>query len=254
MKFITRPLALPFAFPFVEGVRCVFGTRLGGFSADPYDKANISLDVGDDPERVLANRRDLQQTLDFTDWVELKQVHGVDMLFDPPGGEMEEAGHIEADGLATAEPGQALVIKTADCQPVMLAHKDGRHVAALHVGWRGNAQNFPAVGVESFCTHYGLDPADLVAVRGPSLGPDAAFFDDFESAFSDEARPFYSPETQTVDLWRMTRAQLREAGVRPENIHGLDLCTHSLPEMFFSYRREKTCGRMGSFIWISRGD
>jgi copper oxidase (laccase) domain-containing protein len=43
----------------------------------------------------------------------------------------------EADGMLTDRPGLLLAIATADCVPVLLARRDGREVAALHVGWRG---------------------------------------------------------------------------------------------------------------------
>jgi hypothetical protein len=53
-----------------------------------------------------------------------------------------------------------------------------------------------------------------------------------------------------MDLWRLTRDQLLQAGVRSENIFGLDLCTYEQKETFFSYRRDRQCGRQAGLIWI----
>ncbi|WP_461211534.1 polyphenol oxidase family protein [Desulfocurvus sp. DL9XJH121] len=239
---------IPFVFPGLDSVGCAFGLR--GSGPGPFGGANISLEVGDDAERVYANRQALQEALGFDHWQETRQVHGPQMIFDPEPGNIREPGFLDADGLATDQPGQALVIKTADCQPLLLAHKDGGHVAALHVGWRGNAMNFPATGVRDFCEEYGLSASDVLAVRGPSLGPGKSEFTNFDKEFGPDFERWRSQDGGHVDLWRMTRDQLVSAGLRPENIHSLDLCTMSLPELFFSYRREKDCGRQGSLIWI----
>lgn len=241
---------IPFAFPGAPRVRCAFTTRSRGASNGPYGRGNLSFDVGDDAQAVMANRLALRERLGFRQWRECKQVHGPEVVFDPAPGELLETEEREGDGLATSRPGLALCIKTADCQPVLLAHKGGKHVAALHVGWRGNVLGLPATGVARFCAAYGLDPGDVYAVRGPSLGPSAAEFTNFEAEFGERFDSWYDPETKTVNLWRLTHCQLLQAGLKHEHIFGLDLCTWGLADEFFSYRREKVTGRMASVIWI----
>jgi YfiH family protein len=170
-------------------------------------------------------------------------------LIDPEATPFDEPSTLEADGAATATPRRALVIKTADCQPILLAHKDGKHVAALHVGWRGNVLEFPCSGVEAFCRAYDLRPEDVLAVRGPSLGPGAAEFVNFEKEWPERFRPWFDEATRTMHLWELTRAALESVGLRRDNIFGLDLCTQSLPELFFSFRRRDDVRQM-SLIWI----
>lgn len=156
-----------------------------------------------------------------------------------------------ADGLATARVGDALVIKTADCQSILLAHESGKYIAALHAGWRGNRMNFPASAVRSFCAHYGVHPQELFAVRGPSLGPNAAEFIHFTTEWGDAWKRWYNNETKCMNLWALTRYQLENAGLLPERIYSLDLCTHTLTDQFFSYRRG-AAGRQASLIWIEK--
>ena len=241
---MDKPLTyIAFAFPGLPNVRCAFVSGLGGF--------NISFSVDQNPRAVLANRLALRRELGFEAWYSLHQVHGTQMVFEPEGDTLQVPSSLAGDALATTRPGLALAIKTADCQPILLAHAGGRHVAALHVGWRGNAAGFPQSGVRDFCARYGLSPGDVMAVRGPSLSPAASLFTDFESAFSPQFREFYDASTQRMDLWSLTRAQLAAAGLKPGNIFGLDLCTYSLPQ-FFSYRREKNTGRQASLIWLEK--
>jgi hypothetical protein len=208
--------------------------------------------VGDEPSRVAANRRSLIGSLGCETWCEVKQVHGTTMVFEPEPLPLDQPGAVEADGLATARVDHALVIKTADCQPILLAHSSGRYIGALHVGWRGNVQDFPGKGVAGFCAEYEIAPQDVLAVRGPSLGPARAVFENFETEFGPEFVDWFDPQTRTVDLWRLTRDQLVAAGLKPGNIFSLDLCTRSLPDMFFSYRRSQTTGRQAGLIWIRR--
>lgn len=234
---------IPFAFPRLPNIGCVFTTAGAG---------NLSLDVSLDTEglrRTQASRHFLQRQLGFTDWVELKQVHGDKVLVDPEPTPLDEPSTLEADGSATATPRRALVIKTADCQPILLAHKSGKHVAALHVGWRGNVLDFPRSGVEAFCRAYDLRSEDVLAVRGPSLGPGAAEFVNFAKEWPERFRPWFDEATRTMHLWELTRAALESVGLRRNNIFGLDLCTQSLPELFFSFRRRDDVRQM-SLIWI----
>ncbi|WP_045218030.1 polyphenol oxidase family protein [Desulfonatronum thioautotrophicum] len=245
---------IPFAFPGLPGVQAAFTTRLGGVGQPPHEQANLSWEVGDENARVLANRQILQRRLGFTHWFETRQVHGVEMVIDPGPNDIGDVSlrpALEADGSATTRPGLALVIKTADCQPVLLAHRNGRHVAALHCGWRGNRNNFLQKGVATFCAAYDLRPEELLAVRGPSLGPGAAEFIHFEREWGAEFSAFFDRVARTMDLWRLTRAQLLASGLRPEHIFSLDLCTASLSECFFSYRSAKHTGRQAGLIWIT---
>jgi copper oxidase (laccase) domain-containing protein len=87
-------------------------------------------------------------------------------------------------------------------------------------------------------------------VRGPSLGPARAQFTSFEAEFGADFRPFYDAAAQTVDLWRLTRSQLESAGLAPRRIFGLDQCTLSSPQDFFSYRAARVTGRQMALIWI----
>jgi polyphenol oxidase len=242
-----------FHFPEVSRVQIAFTTRRGGVSKSPFAAANLSFDVGDAQEDVLANRLLLSDELGVSAWQELRQVHGTALHFDAPPAGAGERARFEGDGLATARPGQALVIKTADCQAILLAHKSGSHIAALHCGWRGNLAGFPLSGVERFCSRYGLSPADLMAVRGPSLGSRHAQFINFEREWGSGFARYFDPRQQTMDLWQLTTDQLLAAGLRRKCIFSIDLCTYEREDLFFSYRREKSCGRQAAIIWMEEG-
>ncbi|MDL2209437.1 polyphenol oxidase family protein [Desulfovibrio sp. OttesenSCG-928-O18] len=231
---------IPFAFPGLPGIRCAFTTRKTG---------NLSLyrvSQGDENrEETLAARRALAAALGFGEWSELKQVHGDTLIINPRSTSLDEEPALEADGQATDAANLALCVKTADCQPILLAHPKGC-VAAVHAGWRGNVLQFPESAVASFCSAYSLDPANVRAVRGPSLG--YAEFVNFSREWPPAFAPWYDEKTRCMDLWSLTRRQLERAGLKPGNIYSLDLCTYSLNDLFFSHRKGDT-GRQAGIIW-----
>ena len=240
----TAMNVLHFSFPGLPQVGCVF----------QCGDANISWSHGPEAQ-VLANRTNLRDSLPgVTRLVELKQVHGDVLLFEPTATDwLHDTPLSEADGLAcsldVSGPGLGLVIKTADCQPIILAHRGGRHIAALHAGWRGNRCNFPGSAVARLCERYNLDPADWLAVRGPSLGPACAEFVHFDAEWGADFRPWFEPQSRCMDLWGLTRHQLQQAGLPAANIYGMDICTMSNAG-FNSYRRDRTCGRQAAIVWL----
>lgn len=235
---------LPFQFPGVPGVGCAFSMR--GFGS-------VSLSRGEKSSSE-ARRASIPALLGVQAFAEVHQVHGVRTIFEPAAQDPGQTPSEQADGMASSRPGLALMIKTADCQPILVAHESGRYIMAVHSGWRGNRQEYPRVAVEAFCEHYRLEPRELWAVRGPSLGPAASEFVNFDSEWGPQFLPWYDSERRTMDLWMLARHQLETAGLARGRILGIDLCTFDNANLFYSYRHSRQKGsedgRQGSFIWI----
>lgn len=250
---------LSFRFPGIAGVGCAFQMALPARQGRTRaERGNISLEAGlgdaAEKERVIANRLALRDALGLRGLAEVRQVHGVTTLFEPEAQELCRAPGHEADGLAASRAPErertGLMIKTADCQPILVAHKDGGHIMALHSGWKGNRRDYPRLAVEEFCDHYRLHARDLSAVRGPSLGPGRAEFTRFREEWGEAFAAFFDARTRCMDLWRLTRDQLCRAGIPQDRIYGIDLCTRSLTDDFFSYRADRNCGRQASLVWL----
>lgn len=247
---------LHFQFPGVANVKCIFQMRTLACDKQGELAGNISFSTGNTEKNVITSRGELYGQLadeGLLRWCECCQVHGDGILKDPQPTSLDAraADLKKADGMMTAAIGLGLMIKTADCQPVLLAHNSGSFIMALHVGWRGNRANFPGRAVEEFSRHYNISPADILAVRGPSLGPARAEFVNFKREWGAEFKRWYDTETRCMDLWDLTRSQLRGAGIPNTAIYGIDICTASNPRYFFSYRREHHTGRQASLVWMN---
>ena len=98
--------------------------------------------------------------------VVMRQVHGdaVVRLDGPP------AARPEGDALMTDVPGLLLVVRTADCLPVLVVDPERGAVAAVHCGWRGTQKRILEKAVRAMGEAYGSKPADMTAALGPCIG------------------------------------------------------------------------------------
>ncbi len=78
---------------------------------------------------------------------------------------------LEGDALITNVPGLLLVVRTADCLPVLLIDEAHRAVGSVHCGWRGTRGRILERAIEAMRGAYGTDPASLLAALGPCIGP-----------------------------------------------------------------------------------
>lgn len=241
---IQPPFFLPFSFPNVSNVKVFFTTAATGNMA-------LSETLPDaEKKKLITTKQVLKSHFSIKEWVEVHQVHEDAMEESPKSFDIHCPPSTPADGLHTTKKGYALTIRTADCQPILFTHKEAKFVAAIHVGWRGNTINFPFTAVKQLCEAHAVSPSEIMAVRGPSLGPGASEFINFEKEWDVSFRPWFSEETKKMDLWSLTKHQLEQAGIQPSQIFSIDMCTYSLPEYFFSYRR-KHAGRQTAAIWIA---
>jgi len=160
------------------------------------------------------------------------------------------------DALITREAGLLLVIKTADCLPVLIADGKQRVVAAVHCGWRGTRLGILRKVLDALRSNEGSDPRALLVAMGPCIGPECYevgidVIDEFNrSGFP--SRTFKPspghPGKYLLDLREANRFLLIERGVREKNIFSLNSCTHCRPELL-SYRRDRDkTRRMFAFI------
>ena len=162
------------------------------------------------------------------------------------------------DALLTGLPGLLLVIKTADCLPVLILSRERRAVAAAHCGWKSIAQGLVQKVVRGMEERFGCRPASLWAAFGPCIGKDCyEVGEDVRQTFrnrglnGDAFLPHPSlPGKYYLDLVQANRHQLLECGVTESNLFRIDRCSHCRKN-FLSYRRSRrTKGRMLNFIGI----
>jgi YfiH family protein len=172
------------------------------------------------------------------------QVHGRDVTL----VESDSEGRPKCDVLITNSPSKTLMLRFADCTPVLLADPVKKVVGVVHAGWRGSAVRAAEAAVAAMREEFGSNPRDLVAGIGPSIGPCCyTVGDDVHHAFADRPQLF---EDGRLDLWQANRLALVEAGLTPDRIEVAGLCTQCNAETFFSHRANggKPAGRFAAVI------
>lgn len=229
----------------------IFG-RSGGVSSPPYDSLNVAFSTGDSKENVLRNIALIRRELGFPVIANCNQVHGnkvviIDESFESSllSSELIQLG--EADAMITNLANVGLMVKTGDCQAIILVDPFRHVVANVHCGWRGNVQNIASMVINAMKQRFGSQPRDIIAAISPSLGPCCAEFVSYKEIFPKLFWRFQIKENY-FNLWDVTVCQLADAGLSPENIHVSGWCTRCHPDYFFSYRRKKRSGRMAVVV------
>ena len=221
-------------------VDLAFTDRYDGVSAVPFDSLNLAL-VGDDDPQVRRTNLDLLLE-DFAPGAELadmEQVHGNDVR--RAGGPREQC-----DALVTDRPDVVLMVRVADCVPVLLADPDAGVVGAAHDGRAGLV-----AGVVPACVDQmrGLGASSIHAWVGPHIC--GRCYEVPQQMQQDVADAVPGTATTTswgtpaLDLGAGVRAQLAELGVTH---HDVGRCTTESPDLY-SYRRDGArAGRLAGVI------
>jgi YfiH family protein len=212
-----------------DGVSHFFGTR--------HNTEGMSYETG-----VPARARDSREH----SWMlSVKQVHGTEALIvDRPlaGSDRFDGGW---DALVTDQAGVTVVVRTADCVPVLVYDRRGKAAAAIHAGWRGALAGIVPKTIQLMISRFSIHEADMRVSVGPSAGPccyevDTTVLEPLRSGRADWSSFIKDSrgDRAKLDLKALVKRQAVQAGIRPEHITTVNLCTICHPHLFFSYRRE----------------
>lgn len=243
-----------FAFRATQGrVEVAFTDRHGGVSDGPFSSLNLAVSGDDDPSAVAENVRRMVDAFagnPDAPVVGMHQVHGSDVVVvtETHVGEAASGRLPVADAVVTARAGVVLMVRVADCVPVLLADPDAGVVAAVHAGRPGVAAGVVTRAVEAM---RGLGAGHIDAWVGPHVCgacyevPDA--MREEVAAAVPETYATTAWGTPALDIGAGVRAQLAAAGIAPAAV---DRCTRE-DEDLFSYRRQgRASGRLAGLVRV----
>lgn len=257
-----------FSFQETRGaVEVAFTDRHGGVSGGPYASLNLAEPKADrsDEQRAEVEQnlgllvRAFTQVGDLADvsaepsrsplMVRMQQVHGADVqVVDRSWLESAPVRPPVADGLVTDVPGVVLLVRVADCVPVLLADLEHRVVGAAHAGRPGLVAGIVPTTVARMRE---LGAERIVAWVGPHVCgrcyevPDA--MREEVAAVVPESYAETSWGTPAVDVGAGVVAQLKRDDVE---VVDAARCTLEHDDLF-SYRRQGAAsGRLGGLVWV----
>ena len=143
----------------------------------------------------------------------------------------------KCDGIYTNKIKLPLVVKTADCVPLLMQSRNG--VPATHAGWRG---------LEKSIFEKSIDLHEISSLK-ISIGPHARkccyevgveFLEKFNKSINKVEDKYY------LDLTKNIKQFALENNINLEDTGECTICNKE----YFSYRKNKTSERQFSFIWI----
>lgn len=159
----------------------------------------------------------------------------------------------EADAAITSSRSHPLVIKTADCLPILLCDKSGTEIAAIHAGWRSLSTGI----VENTLKQFQAKRDQLIAWTGPAIcqscfevGQDV--FDAFTTRYPFSLNAFVpakNTDKYFADLAFIAELILNRHQV--SEVYHARACTFEEKNKFYSYRRARQTGRMMTLIWFA---
>jgi hypothetical protein len=220
----------------------------------------VGATVGDDPDHVRENRRRLLESLGRKpeSVYEVWQVHSARVIV--VDGPRSDAQIEKADAMVTDDARVTLLMRFADCVPILIHDQVRRAIGIAHAGWLGTTRKVAAELVRTMKREYGCDPKNMRAAIGPSIarhhyevGPEVE--QAVQQAFGKQAQKHlrYKNGRIYLDLWSANQALVESEGVSQIEVSGL--CSACALDDWYSHRGEdgKT-GRFGVAIALRHDD
>jgi YfiH family protein len=226
-----------------------FTDRVGGVSAVPFDSLNLAFEGDDDRSSVRQNlHRVLDEFAPGHELCDLHQVHGDRVaVVDEAGPEARP----DADALVTRQPGVVLMVRAADCVPVLFVASDAGAIGAAHCGRLGLVAGIVPRTVDRLRS---WGASSISAWIGPHIcGQCYEVPSDMQrkvAAVVPASRATTSWGTPSLDLGAGVTSQLAEAGV---TVSDVSRCTRESPDLY-SYRRDgSAAGRQAGLVRLRDG-
>lgn len=234
-----------------DSLRHCITLRYGGVSDFPVSSLNFRVAGKDKVENVTKNVQIISSKVGFdkNNIFKAKQNHTDNILI--LDNENKEKYHFDSfsneeyDGYITNNKNIAILVTTADCNPIIIYDIKKNIVANIHSGWAGTIKKIYLKAVKILQSKFNSNLEDLVVCIGPSIrsccfsSEEESFKKKFTSIWENEKEYIYYEESSNrfhIDLVYVIKKDLQEYGIKKENIVDCNICTMCNSDDFFSYR------------------
>jgi len=198
---------------------------IAGFTKPKLD----GLDVKKDMQGVLSSLG-INLDIAYMNQIHTDQVHVVD-----------GPGVYEGDAIFGSKKNIALVVKTADCLPILFYDKNTENIGAIHLSWKS--------AKEGLMDNIPFDCSDALIFAGPGMRQCCFEMGDFLKYSrlglfverGSDKKLYYDPIA-------FAKTEFAKKGLKGESFIDSNTCNVCDSRNFFSYRKDKTSKRILSFI------
>lgn len=216
-----------------------FFTKSGGVSKGIYESLNCGISSKDVKKNIITNRKIVSYSLGFNhnDLLIANQTHSNKVKI---VNKIED--NINCDAMIYLSNKITLGVLTADCCPILVAHKKKYIIGVIHLGWKGLYKGI----IENFLNKVKslkIQASDLLLALGPCIGPKSFEVDVvFKNKFiknNNKAQSFFFTVDNKIffDIRAYAKHILIKLGCT--NIWVSKHDTYEQNNVFFSYRYSK---------------
>lgn len=208
---------------------------------------------------IMANRRKFLNHFNLNPRLVLegKQIHGDRILaLNEENTKMWYGVNIPGvDGFITDQNSVGILLKVADCVPVVVYDPIHHAVGIFHAGWKGTVKNIHLKGLTMLGEYYGTKPEDVLVWLGPSA---------HQCCFTSDKKPVQIEDDNwkqnivakkgewQVDLIGYITDTYIKAGLKKKQIVIDKQCTVESPDLFSHLRSKRTGESEGRFLVLAK--
>jgi YfiH family protein len=163
----------------------------------------------------------------------------------------------DCDALVTNLINQFLIIRTADCTPVLFYDKNTQAIGAAHSGREGTRKNIAQCLIKVLQETYNANLHDIQVWIGAGICKthyqvSPTIWQEFAKSCNLDYLQIVESEAPFLDIQNVILQQLLHAGISLDNIKQNDICTFESMS-HFSFRRDGTHNRQINIIGLIDG-
>jgi len=197
------------------------------------------------PESYKNNRKALYKALNISSHqiIEAQQIHSARILKLTEDNTKMWIGLVitGVDGFVTNQTDVSLILRVADCVPVVIFDPEHLVLGIFHAGWKGTVAQIHLKGLERRISDYQSDPKKCLVWLGPCLHSCCFRISDKPQQEADpQWKPFLkkSGSFWKIDLVGYLSSTLSDAGILKKNLHLDSRCTATDSHLFSHCRSE----------------
>lgn len=230
-----------------DKIRFGFSTKLFNNQMSPFF-SNMSLEIGDDPQKVLNNRKifieNLQMDLDRVAYQH--QIHSDIITY------VDKPGFIgDSDAMFTDKKNLALTAGSADCTTIYIYDSINEVIAAVHSGWRGSQKRIVEKTLVRLSKEFEVKNENLFVYVAPSISQKNYQVGEEVYSLFDGKYVKKIDNSFFLDVVQVNYDMIKNFGIPIKNIQVSNLCSFENENLFHSYRRDKeNSGRAWGLIYM----
>lgn len=168
------------------------------------------------------------------------------------------------DGLLTTATDTVLILRPADCLPILMTTHDQRFIGLIHAGWRGIDQEIARKAIQRVLAEYAVPACTIQVLIGPSIHRCCYNNEKLAERLKHDSRWIQfideGPLGVRINLLGFACKQLCDAGVTKEHISVAASCTCCATQKngirhepaFFSHHRalKNSAEKEGRFLAV----